>query len=931
MRLIVYLSFLIFSFCVSAQEIPPIVQYKSEMLFAGNQNWMISQDNKGAIYAANNKGLLRFNGSDWELLTSPNESIIRSVKVIEDKVCMGSYMDFGYWERAANGTLNYISLVKELNIELLEDEQFWNIIDYGKKIIFQSLNRLIITDIGNKTNQYINTENTLLKSFKVGEKIYFQEFGKGLFEVIGGDAFSVSNDEVLMNNVVIGLFMIEGKLLILTDQSGFFFLENNRLIKWKIESEKYFDGYKLYNSIRLSDGSFALGSISHGLFLIDSDGKLLLELNKSKGISNNTILTLFEDDRQNMWLGLDNGIDCINLNSPFLEYNDNIGQIGTVYTSSKNGNYFYLGTNHGLFYKSIGGDDNFKLVSGTEGQVWDLTKHDGELFCGHDIGTFLIRGSQAIRISEVSGTWTFKKHPKGDNVLLQGNYNGIHVLQKINDQWVYKNKMKGFNISSRFFEVVNDSVILVGHEYKGVFKLRIDNKFNSITKTEIESSVEKGINASLAKFDNEIFYFNPKGIYRYHESQSKFKRDSLLSWEIKPNDYLSGKMINDDNGKLWLFSKNRIHFLKRDVFSEELNFESVFFDNNTRKNVSGFEHVSKYDDSKYLIASGIGYLLVDLDKVKDIQPKTTIDKIVVKDNLQNLTQISLINDSEIDFEKNNIQFYFTATSYQKYQQVKYQYRLEGYDLLWSSWTADSDVSYSNLPSGSYKFMVRSKIGDQVSAQTEQYTFKINPPWHLSRVMYAVYITLGVLVLLVINKLYDKYYENERQKLISRNQRKLQINELASQRKLMKIRNEQLQNDIESKNREIAIATMSTIKRNEFLNKVKKELRALDPHPKIDMLTKMINKNIKGNEDWEFFEKAFNNADKDFLKKVKETHPSLTHNDLRLCAFLRLNLLSKEIAPLLNISVRSVEIKRYRLRKKLNLSREKSIVDYLMNL
>ena len=129
MRLIVYLSFLIFSFCVSAQEIPPIVQYKSEMLFAGNQNWMISQDNKGAIYAANNKGLLRFNGSDWELLTSPNESIIRSVKVIEDKVCMGSYMDFGYWERAANGTLNYISLVKELNIELLEDEQFWNIID----------------------------------------------------------------------------------------------------------------------------------------------------------------------------------------------------------------------------------------------------------------------------------------------------------------------------------------------------------------------------------------------------------------------------------------------------------------------------------------------------------------------------------------------------------------------------------------------------------------------------------------------------------------------------------------------------------------------------------------------------------------------------------------------------------------------------------
>ena len=931
MRIATYILLLTIGLSAYAQEIPPIVQYKSEILFAGHQNWMISQDDKGTIYAANNKGLLRFTGTEWELLTSPNQSIIRSVKVIDDKVCMGSYMDFGYWERAANGSLNYISLVKELDIELLEDEQFWNIIDYGKKIIFQSLNRLIIIDIGNKTFQYVYTENTLLKSFKVGDKIYFQESGKGLFEVIGGEAFSVSNDKVLRSNVIIGLFKVEGKLLILTDQSGFFFLEKNRLLKWKIEAEEYFKGYKLYNSLRLSDGTFALGSISRGLFWIDAEGKFLMGLNKAGGISNNTILTLFEDDRQNIWLGLDNGIDCINLNSPFLEYNDKIGKIGAVYASAKNGNYFYLGTNHGLFYRSIDKIDDFNLVPGTEGQVWRLVMLDGDLFCGHDLGTFLVRGSKAIKISDVQGTWTFKRHPKEDNVLLQGNYNGIHVLQKIKDQWIYKNKLKGFDISSRFFEVVNDSMILVGHEYKGVFKLRINEKFNQVIETQMESSVEKGINASLAKFDNEIFYFNPKGIYRYSDSQSKFIRDSLLSEEIKPNDYLTGKMINDQNGRLWMFSKNRIHFLRRDVFSEQLKFESIFFENNTRKNVLGFEHMSRHDDSKYLIASGIGYLLVDVDKVKNIQPKIAIDKIVVKDNLQNLSQIPLINNTEIDFEKNNIQFYFTATSYQKYQQVKYQYRLEGYDLLWSSWTDDSDVSYSNLSSGSYRFMVRSKIGDQVSAQTREYTFKITPPWHRSRTMYAVYIAFGLLILLFVNRLYDRYYERERKKLIRRNQRKLQINELANQRKLMKIRNEQLQNDIESKNREIAIATMSTVKRNEFLNRIKKELKALDPHPKIDMLTKMINKNIKGNEDWEFFEKAFNNADKDFLKKVKESHPSLTHNDLRLCAFLRLNLLSKEIAPLLNISVRSVEIKRYRLRKKLNLSRERSIVDYLMNL
>ena len=95
--------------------------------------------------------------------------------------------------------------------------------------------------------------------------------------------------------------------------------------------------------------------------------------------------------------------------------------------------------------------------------------------------------------------------------------------------------------------------------------------------------------------------------------------------------------------------------------------------------------------------------------------------------------------------------------------------------------------------------------------------------------------------------------------------------------------------------------------------------------------KIINKNLSNTDDWEVFQEAFNNADSDFLKKVKIAHPILTPNDLRLCAYLRLNLASKEIAPLLNISARSIEIKRYRLRKKMDLPHEKSLVEYILEL
>ena len=94
---------------------------------------------------------------------------------------------------------------------------------------------------------------------------------------------------------------------------------------------------------------------------------------------------------------------------------------------------------------------------------------------------------------------------------------------------------------------------------------------------------------------------------------------------------------------------------------------------------------------------------------------------------------------------------------------------------------------------------------------------------------------------------------------------------------------------------------------------------------------IIDKNLNNTDDWKLFSEAFNNADKGFIKKVKSIHPDLTPNDLRLCAYLRLNLPSKEIAPLLNISHRSVEVKRYRLRKKMNLDHKQNLTDYILNL
>ena len=195
----------------------------------------------------------------------------------------------------------------------------------------------------------------------------------------------------------------------------------------------------------------------------------------------------------------------------------------------------------------------------------------------------------------------------------------------------------------------------------------------------------------------------------------------------------------------------------------------------------------------------------------------------------------------------------------------------------------------------------------------------------------MYILSFILILILIHTIYRKYYTKQREKLLEKAERELALKEYEIKDQKLNFINKNLKQDIENKNKELASSTMSLIKKNEFLNQIKNELKNTSNDENLVSVIQIINKNINNSDDWKMFEEAFNNADKDFFKKVKKIHPKLTSNDLRLCMYLRMNLSSKEIAPLLNISPRSIEIKRYRLRKKINLERNINLNDYFINL
>ena len=934
MRLKGICSYILFGFFVlslQAQEVPPIQIFTPQDYGAEDQNWAITQDDEGYIYVANNAGLLEYNGAVWKLYKSPNQSILRSVKSVENRLYTGGYMDFGFWSKNAYGKFVYTSLVEDKVFTIKEDEEFWGIIDVQGYVLFQSFERIYIYNTEDNSFNIIESDKRINKIYKVDENIYFQKNDEGIFKIENGSAQLVISSDILGNLEIVNLFSINNDLLLQSKTNGFYVYKNDSLNRWKISSEDLISNYNVYSSTRLQNGGFVLGTISNGIIILDKEGKLVLQKDQSDGLSNNTVLSLKEDVDGNLWLGLDNGIDVINLNSPLKVYRDTQGVLGTVYASALVDGFLYLGTNQGLFYRASNSEERFKFVPGTKGQVWTLKFLKGTLFCGHDQGTFTIKDGIATKIADEIGTWDIKPIASYPNLLIQGNYRGLNVLEYKNGQWKYRNKIEGFDISSRYFEFSGANEILVSHEYKGVYKIDVSRDFLKVLGYN-SLPIGKGEKSGIVAYNDSIFYSYKEGVFKYDIENEVFIRDSILSDLFCGRDYLSGKLINDKkNNRLWGFTNEEIIYIEPGNLSKQPEATVAEIPNEVRKAKPGFENLLHLQDENYLIGNTEGYFVLDMAGLKSKSNKLYLNEVAYTSLHEEFKRINFNETITLKNQDNSIRFRYSMPSYEKFSISKFQYRLLGIYDEWSNWSINSEVLFENLPFGDYQFEVRAKSGNIPSSNTVSYNFTIEKPWYLKPLAITAYI-LGFLVFvwLLFNS-NKRYYRKQQQKILEEKERELELEQLDNQRQIMEFKNKTLQLDIDNKNRELGAATMNLVKRNELLNDIKDQLSKSKSLDDVNGVIKIINSSLNNTNDWKLFEEAFNNVDKDFMKKIKSLHPSITTNDLRLCAYLRLNLSSKEIAPLLNISHKSVEVKRYRLRKKMGLSQNQSLSDYIIEL
>jgi len=962
------------SFCNQAVSqithtgIPLIRNYERGEFMAGRQVWDVAQDSRNMIYFANNAGILEFDGKHWELYPIANRSVVRSVAVDDTgTVYAGAFNEIGYLKKTPHGGKTYQSLVPEIPEEYRDFGEIWKIYVTNNGVIFQSFTTVFYYK-GDRIKVLSHGGDYHFSFYRKGD-LYICGARKGLMKYNGqnfeplpyGDTFSGERRLWTM------MEYSKDQFLLGTQNDGLFVYDQDSLRPWKNEANRFLKKNQLFSATRISGQYFAFGSIQNGLILTDKQGNILQHVNKEKGLQNNTILTVFPDRGQNLWLGLDNGIDYVEIHSPISYLGEGFGIEGTGYASALFGGRLFLGTNQGLFYNELKQrapymevGDHFELIDNTKGQVWSLARIDDRLFCGHNKGALVVKGDSARQISNVQGGWNFLRVPGHPEYILQGSYSGLVRLKKSNGQWQFDKRIAGFEESSRIETFDDQGNLWITHGYKGVFRLRLNQAVDSVVQVALYTE-QDGLpdlqGNTVFRLNDHIYASTNQGIYRYYFLPDQFEKDTMYS-RLTGEQQVSA-LRKDRYGNLWYFSNfsENIGMIKSP--ESPSGFEKIeVLDKLENQYVPAFEHINVIDSNNLIIGiiNGFAHFDPSISIQDSVMFRTLIREFSFYSNQDTIRyhNVSTPGPRKEQIEMANprlVRIRFASTFYEDLVHTRYSYYLNGYEQDWSPWISRNTKEYTNLPPGEYTFYVRARnVYGRISEPTE-FRFIIPPPWYQSHWAYIGYILITVAFVLLASHYLYKKLEKEKKKVEEENREKMrrqreayEKDQLEMKNKIIRLENEKLQTEVEReetnlrlKNKELNVQALNINRKNEILDYLKKEIDKMmrtvdtDAQFQLKMLTRKIDQDLNPKEDWEKFERYFDEVQGDFISRLKEKYPQLSPKDLKLCAYLRMNLSSKEISSLLNITPRGVEIHRYRLRKKLNLARETNLVEFLMDL
>jgi len=951
-RCLVYAFVIFFPSLIAAQIEGPLVRYFSRSTYkAGTQNWAIAMDKNGLVYFGNNKGLLEYDGDKWRLYPLPNRTIVRSIDIDSlGNIYVGGQNEIGRFLNGPGKLMKYQSLSHLIPESHRDFEGVWKIFSVGKKRIYCSEKEVFIFE-NNQVQTVLPVEGRFENYFELEGKVYLQDSETGLYVLEDDELKLIVSSDAYNNDRIVGLLKLSGQFIGITQENGVFRMINDSILNLKNDASQFIRDHKAYTYQELKNGNLLIGTVLNGFIVVNPKWEILKAFNKSTGLDNNTILSALEDSSGNVWLGLDNGINHVELNSPFNFINSINNLEGTGYTAFKENDITYLGTNQGLFSKQ-NGNENYSLTSNKASQIWGHSYIDKSYYIHAHEGTFVLDGNQLIPISSVEGAWKMIPLKKRPGIWLQGTYEGFFVYRKQDDKIpVLIGKLKGFSESARIFEEDDDGYIWISHAYRGLYCIKLNAAGDGIVEVKRYNSQQglpDDLYLTVSKIRGEIVFTTSKGIYEFDREDESFKPHDGLS-DLIGNEANVLRIIEDETENVWFCTDTefgRISIEANGVYNE---VEISYLNEIQEPLVDGFEDVFMLSPSTAYIPVESGFIKYNTERSlqKDFKYDLLFRGIYETTNGDSLIAKGTQHEElvELKANQNNLSVNYVVPSYQNLNSIRYQFRLLGENDKWSDWSSRTQKEYNNLKPGEYKFQVRARNSYKTESPIAEFSFSILPPWYLSTGAKAAYLALLILGLMGFYRVIKMKEVKKRMELQEESQETLQRKEdelkrvsEKSENEIIKLRNEKLMADIRHKNSELASTTMHLVQKSEILQKIKNELKELSKsnnsdqlQGKVKQIERAIEADVRLDKNWERFESHFDQVHENFFKNLRAKFPGLTPKDQKLCAYLRMNLTTKEIAPLLNISVRGVEISRYRLRKKLDLNSEENLVSFIMEI
>lgn len=933
---------------------PPVLNFSKKNFRAGTQIWDIAQDKNGVMWFGNNDGLLEFDGMHWRLYPLSNGTIVRSVQVGNDgRVYAGGQGDFGYFEPDTRGIMRYHSLKPLLPAAEQHFGDVWDVVVRNDGVFFR-------TD-----NQAFRLQgNGVTALFPGGRPLFFMGVWKNQLLVQDSDGmlYVFENDRlrpldkpaVFRNGKISSILTVHADtILVTTIKDGIFFFNGNSFEPWHTQNDRFLIDNRIFCAGILPGGKIALGTSLNGLITLDRQRRIVHHLNKKSGLQNNTVLSLFTPKNGSVWLGLDNGIDFIDLNSPFTTLFPDGELQGTGYAAQIFKGKIYFGTNTGLYatdwqnYYPPETRQKFSTVKNSEGQVWSLNTLDGHLLAGHHEGAFEVNGTDARKLTNLLGIWRFIQ--VSPDVALAGHYNGLARFRKSAAGWVFDTRLSGLNESSRILARDELGNIWMAHPYRGIYRIRPNPAQDSVQVDffNARQGLPSDVGNHLFQLGEKIVFTGEKGVFDFDETRQRFVPNANFN-QIFGEKTRVRYLRQDERGNIWYMTDRETGMLLIESDALEKKVRKAPIPELTGKLTGGFPFILPVDDQNVFVATGQGFIHFNPAAYtsSDSTVRLVWHEIRLKKDRDSLLfgghgALQTASDKiELSSKQNALTFSFAATDYPGGELVQYAHFLEGAEPGWSEWNTSSDLVFNNLRPGNYTFHVKAKNQHGVESAVLSFVFRILPPWYASSLAYFFYALL--LLALVASIIYRQYlrFEREKQDLQTQHRRREEQHQLharQSEEAINRLQNEKLEAEINHKTQELASATMHLVQKNEILNSIKERLEKLGQTPsssadiskEIGHIIRMMEQDSRIDADWEHFSQNFDQVHSDFLKRLAEQYNHLSPNDFKLCAYLRMNLSSKEIAALMNISIRSVEASRYRLRKRLELDTEVNLTEFLM--